>query len=450
MKFPLFAILYMSLTPLVGMTQSFAAGLLLGLSWIALFLVQAPTTFWLLQANLQMRSKIIIATMINIILVFLLDLTFVKILGNDYLPLQLYVRLLALNPLFSLYSLKEDSSQSFGETFVLLMKTAFLLFLAALLSGLLREVLGQAQITPWLGVPAMTWNELHPWMPRFLSGPVGGFLFLSLVGWIFSKNWETIWAVRPSRSTIKKQPETQFQKAVLPPSSPQPPLPPHQPVPVEEEPQIPPTPLETSSPPEDLPPPSSDLPWGESEEAILSALVRQRIFDKKRILVIGCGTGESVYELAIKLLVLNRERSQANFRIRGIDTFQTRIEAAKDGIYRESQFSELTQELKSRYLLRYKHEEAKLVKVSQEPRQYVEFMNADFLSPQIYFQKPADLIIINTELDFLPLPKIITLFAQIRSNLRNEGAVILKKDVNREAWSLGWKRTGAKVLRKQR
>lgn len=451
MRLPFMIILYLSLTPLIGMTDSFAGGLLLGLSWLVLITLQSPLVFGLGKANLPTKYKIASAAFVNIIFVFLLDLLFYSIIGQPYLPYQLYFRLLAFNPLL-IYasSVLEEPPSEFAEGLVLALKIAGFLFAASLTAGLVREFMGLARLTPWIGLTPLYWKEVGPWMPRFLVGPAGGFLCLSLIGFLLGKLLNQR-ASSPKRTVVQP---------VAPP-----------PQPVQESATITEKHEELSSSNTDFfqkeEPPATpqpeteavmtvqdglgyDLPWGESEYQLLENLSRQRPFDKKRILIIGSGTGEVAYEMAIQLLTLYRDKGHPNFRIRGVDTFQTRIETAKEGIYRESQFPNLNDDQKSRYLLRYKHEEARLVKVAQEPRLYVEFLNSDFLSPSIFFQKPADLIVVNFELDFLPPAKLSQLFSQLKSNLHHDGAVILHHEAPREAWSSGWKKTGNQVLRRQR
>ncbi len=445
-------ILYFSLTPFLGMTDSLAGGMLLGLSWLVLIILEFPILWGLGQAKISSRYKIAVAALVNILLVFVLDLIFYLVIGPSYLAYQLYVRLLAFNPLLIYFAFREDSPADFSEGLVFFLRITGFLLAASVLAGMFREFLGAASFTPWLGLEPLVWNEVRPWMPQFMVGPVGGFLTLSLFGYILGRFLDkpSLRARRvssrpaPSLDATNQTPEPFLViQEEIPETIPE--LIPAAPQPSEQAAEI-----ETTTGPEVEEGHVADLAWGESETELLESLRHHRPFDKKRILVIGCGTGEIVYEMAIRLLSLHRDKGHANFRIRGIDTFQTRIETAREGVYRESQFPNLTDEQKSRYLLRHKHEEARLVKVSQEPRLYVEFLNTDFLSPSIFFQKPADLIVVNFELDFLPLPKLVQLFVQLRSNLHHEGALLLRHEAPREAWSHGWKKTGNQVLRKLR
>lgn len=436
MRFSYLTLLTLGLTPLVGMTVSLGWGLVLGLSWLVLSLAHALPQYLLKRGELTVDGKFLAAAGINLILVFALDLAWGVVLGQVYQNQALYIRILAFHPFFVILPYVELPlaepvralpAQRFEVELMESLGRGAFLFGLALIMGLLREGLGLGQITVWPDQEPVVARDIAPYLPRLLAGPAGGFLLAAAAAWLYSR-WAEGAHLRLPRPA---------RQAFAPPASP---------------PSAPPT-APVEPPRSDHPEPpvhGADLPWGEQEDELIRELTRGGVFHKRRILVLGCGTGEEVWALAMKILAWNKDRGGPNVRIRGVDTFPTRIEAAKEGIYRESQFASLDEELKRRYLSRYKHEEAKLVKVNPEPRRYVEFLAADLLSPHVFFQKPADLVILHADLEFLPEAKRHQLFATIYEHLDPVGALILHHEVDRSAWSPSWKRTGNRVLRKSR
>ncbi len=444
--------LYLSLTPLIGAASTFSGGLLLGLTWAVLFALGTITAI-LVSDKKQPLKGLPVTALVNSVLVFGVDLLLTHLFGPAYLPHQLYIRLLAFNPLIILQPLRDCSQMDNSELLVRTFQNlVFILFLSFLL-GFLREFFGAGSLTLWVGTQPVLFPPFTEWAPRLLQGPVGGFFLVSLAALVYHKNFENSRMARPSKPQTAK-PIIKREE----PSKPRPveiileaaPVLIQEPESIREPEPLPETPAVQDAPPSTFNLDSSNVSWGETEESILHSLTKEKDFDKKRVLVIGCGTGEDVYVIAMRIIEYSRAKGRANFRIRGIDMFSARIETAKEGVYRESLLGDIPTDWKTRYLLRNKNEEARLVKMGQEIRNYVEFQSADFLSESIFFQKPADVIYVNQHLDFLPELKQTLLLTNIRQNLSRDGALIMRAEPDRNLMPDGWKKTGNSLFRKVR
>lgn len=168
--------------------------------------------------------------------------------------------------------------------------------------------------------------------------------------------------------------------------------------------------------------------------------------EKKRILVIGCGTGEEVYRLAMYCQEIRTHRADFTYRIRGVDNFSSRIETALEGIYKESQIENIPLEWKKKYVLKSVHSDNPQVRMVNDIRLNIEFEVAEYTDNDIYFNKPCDLILVNQNIDYFDDPKKQSLFRNIRSNLRPKGYLFLKFPPGLDVQTFGLNKVGEKIF----
>jgi chemotaxis methyl-accepting protein methylase len=188
--------------------------------------------------------------------------------------------------------------------------------------------------------------------------------------------------------------------------------------------------------------------WGEGLEEVMTKLASERNAAKKRVLVVGSGNGELVYYLAMLGLDGQRENKGFQFRIRGVDHFSTRVEAAVKGIYRDNLLEFIPEDMQERWLTRGKDDDRNLLRVANEPRLHIQFEVADLHSGQLTFPQPSNLTLIARGVELGTPEKTASFYRLVCGNLLSGGALVLLTPFAREAIPEGMKRTGTTVFRK--
>ncbi len=463
--------LILGLTPALGVSHSFIHSVLMAGFFLVLLLLQGPLLS-LLGYRLPDKARFTVLFFFNLILVTLLDLLVGMLLPKIYPGFGIYLKLLAINPLILKVLSEQAQGWDLGESILYGIKTSLgFLFVAGVLS-LSREILGAGRITYGLEgeiflVPY--WSGVS-FKVLMVSG--GGALILAGLLKAF-QNWGyhrgVLWLRQDEpqghfpksapKTTITPEPKKEKKEIYTPPPPPTPLID----VPQKELPVAPPVKIEppvvvesfaeietplSESPPE-IETPTGPLPWGESLDEVLSKLWGDKSFEKKRILVIGCGTGEEVYRIAMVLADAKGTHPRFSFRIRGVDAFSTRIESAKEGIYRETQLDGLSLDQKQRYLLQNKEEGKRLLRMGQDIRQYVEFLVSEYLGPGYFFQKPSEVILVNQEMEFLTEEERQRFLNLCGEGLAAQGALYLPEGWPRRLIPGNLKRSGDRVYRKE-
>ena len=188
--------------------------------------------------------------------------------------------------------------------------------------------------------------------------------------------------------------------------------------------------------------------WGESLEEVVLKLPGEHIAEKKRILVIGSGNGELVYYLAILGLEAMKDNKSFQFRVRGVDNFSTRVEAAVRGIYRDNLLEFIPKDLQEVWLTRGKEGDRNLLRVTNEPRLHVQFEVADLQAGQLTFSQPSHLTLLMKGVAHASAEKTAQFYRLIADNLVPGGALIMLAPFERTAIPEGMRRTGTTVFRK--
>lgn len=502
-------LLTLGLTAALGVTSSLMSAVLYGLFFLVLMtfcVTVASSLHEVLGARLILGLTVLLAALLVTLADFLLGLYLpaLKKLWGLYLPLTV------VSPLLLIWGFETSQAKPVPETFRLSLQTGgrFLLLLAGL--GLLRELLGTgglnlAPVSADLHLPWLT-----SLAPSVFVTAAGGFILLGLITALAraislkvpaeaAKPAKPVKPPKPAKPAPAPRPEPKPQPvppprdahpeparevppapvaAPPPPAEPEPQAPEAHPAPVSAEPPtaqpapaftllnrhdpldpgpaVVPESTETSHPETDLEGEQSEPAWqpvkpewGETLDEVLAALGRNKDFERKRILVLGCGTGEEAYFYAMKLLEARKANSRLTFKVRGIDAFPARIATALEGIYPEVQVDFIPLDLKKDWMLKSREEEKRLARMNNEIRTWLEFEVADYLSEEIYFTKPADLITLNQPVDYLSEEKCAQLLRQIRTHLTRDGALWLKHPLPREAFPDGLKRTGEKIWRRR-
>ena len=188
--------------------------------------------------------------------------------------------------------------------------------------------------------------------------------------------------------------------------------------------------------------------WGENLEEVVLKLPGEHGTEKKRILVIGSGNGELVYYLAILGLEAMKDNKSFQFRVRGVDNFSTRVEAAVRGVYRDNLLEFIPKDLKEVWLTRGKEGDRNLLRVTNEPRLHVQFEVADLQAGQLTLPQPSHLTLLMKGIAHASAEKTAQFYRLIADNLVPGGALIMLAPFERTAIPEGMRRTGTTVFRK--
>lgn len=467
----------LGLTPLLGVSHSLIHSVLLSGVLFVLLMIQGPLLS-LTGYRLSDQARLPALFSLNLLLVTLLDLSFSLVLPVLYPGFGIYLKLMAFNPLILKILADQARGWDLKDSLAYGVRTALGFLAAGSLLAVLREILGAGRLTYGLGGETLVLPWLKDHSFRFLFAGGAGVMILAgflkaFQNWGYRQGWlwlrqeepkagktapredtlpgEGIKSVSPPLTAKKKDPPA----APLPVPSAAPEVPSEVKKPVEETPfQLPevaetpqePVPAEpsTESSPEPSPP-----EWGEDPLKVLEQLGSGRDFEKRRILFLGCGSGEEVYKAAMVLADAKRSNPRFSFRIRGVDSFSARIDLAKEGVYRDVQMEDVTLEKKQRYLLQNREEGKRLLRIGPDLRQYTEFLVSDYLGPGYFFQKPCDLVMVQQDMDFLNLEERKIFLGQIQAHLNPHGVLILPESWPRETVPGQFRRTGARVYRNE-
>jgi chemotaxis methyl-accepting protein methylase len=340
-----------------------------------------------------------------------------------------YLIVLAFSPLVVVFPAEGPRDAEAGRTIggALRIGGLFLLLMAG--TAFVRELMGHASLTLMPDKAVWTVPGIQDSPLAILATGAGG-LFLAAAGVV---------GYRAFRSREDAGPlEFWGPEAVRAPAPPPPPAP--NPILTE-----PPVPQRTVRPAE-TPKLESQDKWGETLASAVADLPSSR--DKRRLLVIGSGNGELVYYLAMLGLEQDKSGKDFAFRVRGVDHFATRVEAAQKGVYREHQIEMIPTPLRDAWMTRGQGEERSLWRVSPEPRLHVQFEVADFQTGTLFFPQPSHLIVLNQGIEYVSDDKKAKLLATVCDQLVKGGALIAATSFKRQLLPEGMKRTGTDVFRK--
>ncbi len=397
----------LALTPLLAVSVSFGPAVLYGLT-ATLVLSAAASLAVLARPALSDQAMLWSSLGLSVVLVTLIDLLTSLWLPGVRQAWGLYLNLLAFSPLVVILPLERPQPVSLAEELSIALKTGLLLTLIFAAAALVRELLGRGTLTL---VPELAWSVpgLSSFPLTILSTGAGGF-FLAAAAVVAYR------ALRPRLMRLAAV--TDFLEAGRPQ-------------------------------PSDAPAGGSVLPestedWGEDLTAAVAALTARP--GKHRLLVIGSGNGELAYYLS--MLCLDQAKGTgADFRIRGVDHFATRIETAVKGVYRDHQIDFIPPPVRDAWMTRAQGED-RLWRVNNEPRLHVQFETADFQQGSIFFSQPCHLIVLNQGIEYVSDEKKVHLLKTVCDQLVHGGALVLLGPFRRDLLPEGMKRTGTLVFRK--
>ena len=115
-------------------------------------------------------------------------------------------------------------------------------------------------------------------------------------------------------------------------------------------------------------------------------------YKKIKIWSAGCSTGEEVYTLGIVLSEAKRTYTNLDFDILGTDISNKVLKNAAQGIYKEDRIFNIPLEIKKRYFLRSKDQNAKLVRVVPQLRNHSRFGRLNFIDNSYNVNESFDII----------------------------------------------------------
>jgi len=404
----------LALTPLLGVTATFGPALLYGLTATLLLAATAAQVHWVRDRVPEPWLTLTVAAP-AVVLVTLVDLVTTLWLPGVRTAWGLYLNLLAFSPLLLVLPLERPRSEDLGSDLVPALRSGLLLTLLLALTALGREIFGHGTFSLVPGTAAWPLPGLADWPLSILETGAGAFFLAAaaVVGYRSLKP-RLVPLAALADYLVVQEPAAGSQEAVTPPPP-------------------------TLDPAED---------WGETLTGAVADLPSLGAGDRKRILIIGSGNGELAYHLVMLCLDQSKNDKAFAFRVRGVDHFATRVEAAVKGVYREHQLEVLTPAQKEAYLVRGQGEDRHLWKVGTEPRLHIQFEVADFHQGQVFFPQPAHLIVLNQGIEYVTDDKKAQLLKIVCDQLVPGGALVVTGPFKRELLPEGMKRTGTTVFRK--
>ncbi len=131
---------------------------------------------------------------------------------------------------------------------------------------------------------------------------------------------------------------------------------------------------------------------------------------KFNMLIIGCNSGEDIYNFGIIFYEFKKHFPDFDFQILAIDNNEKSINFSKRAIYHEDSISHIPDRIKHKYFLKSKNREKRLVRIVPELRAKVQFRKMESLE-NISFREKMDLIKINRkEFETLKIIKKLTTY----------------------------------------
>jgi chemotaxis protein methyltransferase CheR len=132
-------------------------------------------------------------------------------------------------------------------------------------------------------------------------------------------------------------------------------------------------------------------------QSALPELVKSYGYGVRRRLVLWCmqcSNGEEPYTLAMVLKEFSARYPglEFDFLILATDAAPGILRTAERAIYLEESVSSVPMTLRKKYLLRSKDRERGLVKIAPELKESVKFRNIDFMTEDLKFREPIDII----------------------------------------------------------
>jgi Na+-transporting NADH:ubiquinone oxidoreductase subunit NqrD len=149
---------------------------------------------------------------------------------------------------------------------------------------------------------------------------------------------------------------------------------------------------------------------------ILQLLQEQSTHPQIRILVLGSAKGLETYKIAMDLMISDGN-SAKDFYIRAVDEQIGFVQMAQGAVYPESDWEDLPESWKSRFLLRNKDPQKTLVKLVNDLVQKVEFLNQPIVLGDNFAGEAFSLIWLRQPLDILGPGERAAMYDLIREAL---------------------------------
>ncbi len=188
-------------------------------------------------------------------------------------------------------------------------------------------------------------------------------------------------------------------------------------------------------------------------DSVLPELVSGRGAGVKRPLRVwsaGCSSGEEPYTIAMVLNEFSRIKPALGFDYSIISTdISTRVlEAARRGVYSETQAAPIPGELKRRYLLRSRDNTRGVVRIVPDLRAKTSFMRLNFMDPEFSFSEPLDIIFCRNVVIYFDKATQEKLFAKFCNCLNRGGYLFIGHSETLNGFNLPLEKVSTSVYRK--
>jgi Na+-transporting NADH:ubiquinone oxidoreductase subunit D len=149
---------------------------------------------------------------------------------------------------------------------------------------------------------------------------------------------------------------------------------------------------------------------------ILQILQEQSSHPEFRVLVLGSGKGKEAYRIAMELMMVD-EAQQKPFFIRAVEEHMGFVQMAQGAVYPESDWADIPESWKARFLLRNKDPQKTLVKLVAPLTQKLEFLGQPIVLGDNFQGEPFSLIWLRQPLDILGPGERGAMYQLIRGSL---------------------------------
>ncbi len=160
-------------------------------------------------------------------------------------------------------------------------------------------------------------------------------------------------------------------------------------------------------------------------ETVLPGWLKAHAHDRKlRLWSAGCSSGEEPYTLAMVLSEFAEDHPGFRFTILATDISIQVLEKARRAIYPEDRVTQMSFELKRKYLLRSKDRQRKLVRIVAGLRDAVTFSRLNFMT-EFRFNEPMDIIFCRNVMIYFDRATQETLLGKFCRQLRQDGHLFI-------------------------
>jgi chemotaxis protein methyltransferase CheR len=167
-----------------------------------------------------------------------------------------------------------------------------------------------------------------------------------------------------------------------------------------------------------------------------------------RVWSAGCSSGEEPYTLAMVLQNFAERSSGFDFRVTGTDISTRMLDSARLAVYREERIAAVSPEFRTKYLLRSRAREERLVRIVPFLRSRVKFFPLNFMDDDFGFREQFDVIFCRNVIIYFDRPTQEAFLGRLCRQLAMGGHLFLGHSETLSGYSLPLKAVHPTVYRK--